>query len=615
MSTAPNLKYVSQMNISYDPAIADSSFIEVANRIKMLNKLPFYNCDINYTDDLWDFSPYKQVNVHDTCFKIRFDVNECFADAVKAYALLMLLRGHLKMQYLSNKVSIVCSFLRFQYAVGCIAIQDISLFSIQSYFDNSNQVAITTSTHTKRHLLHFLRDYSTLISPYTLDPEIISYLSLTNSKELNAYRESAKLPDIPDAYFNELLKVTLHVIKSNDVEDVKHHHVANLLLILMQTGIRIGELCALKTDCIKVITFNNKRMSYLRYTTWKREKGTNVTSQAEIFANDYTEFAINNLITEFADLRKRCHTDYLFIDPFKKRSYPITGNEFYGILRRYYYYINKYMQTIDLPDDVFPELRRTRVQSFIHTNDVIQRDPVLIHPVSEQYRVHVCTQLYQSGVSLEYIARYMSHLSKTMEAYYIRPKVNTQEDIDFSRTILEGIISGQLDPLGGKNSIMTRISQFIEVNNYNVNTDMNKICDELLKTVPIRQKCGGVCIKSSVLRDCSVDAATNEFYCAYNVCPNIYHFYYMIPITLKQARDLAAGLKINTANGFTRQAEKDRNMLRTLSKQKLLPELESLQKHLATEGSDAILQRYPDLADIISDFNSIYTEAQKWTRK
>lgn len=89
----------------------------------------------------------------------------------------------------------------------------------------------------------------------------------------------------------------------------------------------------------------------------------------------------------------------------------------------------------------------------------------------------------------------------------------------------------------------------------------------------------------------------------------------MIPVTLKQARDLAAGLKINTANGFLRQAEKDRNMLHTLSKQKLLPELDSLQKHLTTEGPDAILQRYPDLAGIISDLDSIYTEAQKWTKK
>lgn len=90
------------------------------------------------------------------------------------------------------------------------------------------------------------------------------------------------------------------------------------------------------------------------------------------------------------------------------------------------------------------------------------------------------------------------------------------------------------------------------------------------------KKTGGVCIKHSMLRECSKDAKTNEFYCAYGVCPNIFHFYYMADVSYRQAKELVETININKSRGLMRQVQKESHMLQTIINQKLMPELTEL---------------------------------------
>ena len=585
---------------------------ELFLRIKQQNKLPFFNCEIYFSDDVWDFSTTKKVNVPDIKFKINFrNVPDCYADAVRFYAFIELSRGSIKVQSITEQIKTIARFLRRQFALGFTLVEDITLHAVESYFQQfTSQLAFSNNADAIR---KFLIDYKTLIHPCCLDQDILDYLQYKNIDALRIEREASKLPDIPANYFNKLLDVTLQVIKSSDPDDQRFHHIANMLLLLMQTGLRIGELCALTTDCLRVIEFNGKRLVQLEYTTWKRERGTNVSSRVITSANELAEFAITNLITELHDVREKVGTSYLLVDPTKERSYPIPGELFAGKeLKMYYLYIDKYIKTVNVDEGTYPGLRRTKVTSFMGETKRY-RNLYITHPVTEQYRVHVCTELYASGVSLEYIAKYMGHLSAQMKGYYVRPKSHEQENTAYSRSVLSKIVTGDIEPLGGKESLVQKINEFIEANNFNVSTDLDVIVEELMKKVPIRQKAGGVCIKSSMLRDCSVDAETNEFYCAYNVCPNIYHFFYMADYTYQQANDLNQSIDLNTKHGFLRQAEKDRNMLRTLSKQKLIPELDSLKKYIARDGAEAVLSQYPNLLYIIHNLDTIYREAIRWT--
>ena len=124
----------------------------------------------------------------------------------------------------------------------------------------------------------------------------------------------------------------------------------------------------------------------------------------------------------------------------------------------------------------------------------------------------------------------MSHLTSSMVRYHILPKSSPQEDMEFSLKTLQEVVSGKTKILGDNKGLSDNINEFINANHFNVATDLDEICKALANKIPIRQKTGGVCIKSSQLRECSMDAKTNEFYCAYGVCPNIVHFYYYADI-------------------------------------------------------------------------------------
>lgn len=208
----------------------------------------------------------------------------------------------------------------------------------------------------------------------------------------------------------------------------------------------------------------------------------------------------------------------------------------------------------------------------------------------------------------------MGHLVSQMEGYYVRPKENQiQEDIDFSKKVIEDIVTGNTTLLGpSANEFSDTLKKFLSDNNYSTATDVQEIVANLSKTIPIRNKTGGVCIKSSPLRECSKDALTNELYCAYGVCPNIFHFFYMAELSYRQGKELITTINLNMERGHKKQAQKEINMLATIVNQKLIPELDDLKKEIDKKGIETILYQYPDLSDIIENFKTIYGEVLQW---
>ena len=180
---------------------------------------------------------------------------------------------------------------------------------------------------------------------------------------------------------------------------------------------------------------------------------------------------------------------------------------------------------------------------------------------------------------------------------------------------MQEVVSGKTKILGDNKGLSDNINEFINANHFNVATDLDEICKILAKKIPIRQKTGGVCIKSSQLRECSMDAKTNEFYCAYGVCPNIVHFYYYADITYRQCKELQETININRARGHMRQVEKETNMLYNIAKTRLLPELEDLKSVIERDGFESVYEMHPEVQPIVENMDTIEKEAITWSTK
>ena len=198
------------------------------------------------------------------------------------------------------------------------------------------------------------------------------------------------------------------------------------------------------------------------------------------------------------------------------QSFPLDSNDFARAALRLFVNFdnNGLLSTVNLSPDIYPTLHvfkngnRKISQSGQFIYEKIQ---TVTFPDTQQLRFHCCTELAEKGVPLEYIQRFMSHLTSSMVRYHILPKSSPQEDMEFSLKTLQEVVSGKTKILGDNKGLSDNINEFINANHFNVATDLDEICKALANKIPIRQKTGGVCIKSSQLRECSMDAKTMNF--------------------------------------------------------------------------------------------------------
>ena len=211
----------------------------------------------------------------------------------------------------------------------------------------------------------------------------------------------------------------------------------------------------------------------------------------------------------------------------------------------------------------------------------------------------------------------MAHLSEYMLGYYVRPKDTYQENIKYSEQVIKEITEEDLTPLGGSligEDIKNNIQKFINDNNFNVNTDIDSIMKELGDKVIIRGKTGGVCIKTSLM-PCAKDARTNEMMCAYNLCPNLFHFYYMIDVSYLNFKTLQDTYETMKNNNNIKAAQKELNKLKDLLRRRLIPELDELEKELDRKGFETIINQHPSLVEIIENKDNIREEIELWMNK
>lgn len=611
-----------ELNIEFKEADTKSFHLketeDIISRLIRINVLPFKNYTMFFNDSLWDFSSFTTLNINTSDLKFNFLlVEEEFQLEMKKYVLVKILENKVKIITIQNRFKNLKVFFNFLKKNRIYNIVDVTSNDLKEFIASRSNNSFMTIRNYKQSLKNFYEYYEANFTD-VLTTEMDDELQYENISTYYAVKEQNKTPNIPNDYFDKLISSIINVIDDSS-EPMYIRACACLILILSQTGLRISEVLSLEIDALITIEISDNRESnYLNYKTWKREKGENNYAIEKTFINELAKKAYLLLYELHADRRTQLNLPYLYMGNRrlqKLEGYPIDSKKFGRIQKDFFSYMDKYIPTLDLPLQEVTELRTVQIGTTFKKPILKYGQPAktITFPGTTQYRVHVCTDLYNKGVPLKYIQKFMGHLSSEMEGYYVRPKNQTQENIEFSQKTLSDLITGKLTLLGSNSKdITSKIKDFISNNNFKVQKDLNAIVDSLMGKIPIRQKIGGVCIKASMLRDCSIDAKTNEFYCAYGVCPNVFHFFYNIDISYRKATELLYSIKLNTDNRFKKQAQKDKNMLHTVIIKQLEPELIELKNELKKRSVDEIYIEYPNIVHIVENLDKVKLEVAEW---
>jgi hypothetical protein len=238
-------------------------------------------------------------------------------------------------------------------------------------------------------------------------------------------------------------------------------------------------------------------------------------------------------------------------------------------------------------------------------------------PLLKQFRVYFDSELKARGYNEYARAKLLGHTDEKMLDYYGREAGPAEEDINYAKFLVKGIINDEnLRILGPKGDKYTkRINNFIDRKTIHVESDIDKIINEVLENVPIRMKLGGCCIKPYNTAVCNIDENTDELLCSYGICSNQCHCFFDCIYHYKRFQEAIKIINHNKTLRLEKMAQKELYKLQANINDKLLPEFIELQRMINIEGKSVIKEKYPDLVYIINNEKIIMEDIEKWKNK
>ena len=438
-------------------------------------------------------------------------------------------------------------------------------------------------------------------------PLLIDLQELDNKQEkakIAEKRDDTRLPNIPEKVAQEIRTTALKVMRDESVE-YRFRLVACAIIMLFRLGVRIDDLMDFRTDDLKKDATEVKgyKISYITYFIHKLTRHNGEAFNHTIFASSDCVEAFETMIN-IRQTQSAANTDYLFV--YKDKS--ITKQKFtQGFYPLYMYTFHPDICNTDKYKDVFTPNSSSQIPP--------AKGHTLYFPETRQYRVYLCTELYAKGVSRNFVEEHLKHLSVSMANYYNRPEDKLPEYITYAENVLETMIVEKVNPIGlAGQQIRQNIEQFLQKNEFNVKKDFGTIMDVLGDKVSIRAKTGGFCFKTSLV-PCAQEAGTNKMLCAYNLCPNVYSFYYMVDYSYSEFKGHIEAYEQNFFKGLKNSAQKELYEIQSLILRALEPQIRQLEEEIQKYGFKTIIEKHPNVIEIAKDLENIKKEIKEWKIK
>jgi integrase len=591
--------------------------------LKKLDKLPIGSGsgEIYFSNDLWDFNSVtlKRVPKRKSEFKFA-EVDNEFKEQIKFFILFKVWEEKEKIQSIYRVLGQIKDFLSYLVSNDIYSLDYVSLQTVKTYVETKEHLEPGTIQMYKYAINEFFQFYSNNYKKIDWI-EINKFLTNIDSHAIAAQRENNKWDTISEDYFNRMIGCLVKVMDDANAP-IDDRGISSMTIILSQTGLRNGELCDSSVGSLKSMSILNgtEKAFYMKYTTTKGVKGNGNYKEVNTIMTDLACRAYYTLEKIYDCRRKNLNTNLLFV-PLKARTVPVTENTLTRMLTAISLKHANEIGCINI-QDVHPKLQHQNIGklmerkavSQIYFEDLKPTDIISI-PRPHQFRVKLCTDLINQNVPLLYVQRHMNHLTKEITEGYYRKEKNLEKEREFSESVMKMLVTGETDIMGdGKDALMLRINEYIKYSKLNVATDLEEIINGLTKKMPIRAKSGGICVKSGPIRECNKSDSTDSFYCAYGMCINLFHSFFMIDINYDKYSTLLKTIKYNQDKGFKKAAEKEMNKLKMIVEKYLIPELDELEKETKIKGEVTVKGKYPQVSFFIDNFKQVYEEVTEWIK-
>lgn len=596
-----------------------------------VNALVFDGC--KFHDSVWDFSKYNVLQITKGFFIYDF---KKIQPQYRNYAkVLMLYQWYVEGQRPStsknqfNKIVTFCNFLKEKHVYSP---KFISVNIVKEFFDKQTcrEKGLAILKTKIRYFLMEIEARNEDVSYRAIYDEILNVVDL---KLIRAESEGGKIPLIPDNTFKKIVSLGLKDIYNTEL-DILSRMAACMVIILSETGMRIGEFALLQINQLEELKLNDEYevFHYLHFKTYKTT-GTRNWIWTKTFMTEKAVLAYKTLENLLNSCRK---TKYLYVSHFGKKY--CSHRTFKLHMRKFFI---KHQDELDFGTMSKEELEHfsciTIDENFIKKNAGIKVSDIgkqFFYTTQHQYRVTVCNKLVIKK-SLDWVRRHMNHITPLMTEHYIRKaemrrKQRNQVEIDVLQKRANNT-GGQLEiSIDTDNEIVKRelsieelrqaykdINAFLEKKKLNLFKDIKEILAYMKNRATILVETEeGLCARTAFDKLCKRQEYISSVNDLYYIGPQIIAIEEM-EFTYKRFKEKTQVIKHNEKmfkenSKYKTELERERKSMEKYVEKKVFPEIMALGRAIEEKGEDSVIEKHPNLKSIILNYTKIKDEILKW---
>ncbi len=587
------------------PASERDDYISSTLAIYRLNSLDSVESKIDFRSDVWDFRPFLQRGEKAPNPVLHFeDVPEDMRLYLKFFIKYFRHKENLKVYTTYQRFAAIKSVFKGVFRSNpSVSFDGITTRMVLDEIESRNLSAY--SAHGYYYAVSEFYDYLMRVCmiPLLVD---LNDLREEDSKAISkSQKDDRRLPNIPKEVAFAIRKNALEVMEDGRAE-YRYRVVACALIMLFNLGVRIEDVLDFRVgDLQKEATeVKGYKMSYITYFVNKLSRHGSKAVGHTIYASAECVKAFETMLEIRQTKPYSQKTDCLFVNDSNVLSRHVFSNNWYPL---YMYIYHQSICATNAYSDVFSPHSSCR-------SPLVKVKP-LYFPDTRQYRVWLCTDLYARGVSWAFVEEHLKHLSHAMINYYNRPEERSLEYIEFAENVFKTMLVENVSPIGILgDQIRENINDFLKKKEFNLATDWDSIMDIIGDKVSIRAKMGGFCFKTSLV-PCAQEKGTDPLLCAYNLCPNVYSFYYNVDHTYFEFRTHVEAFEQNCMKGLIHAAQKELVDIHGLIARSLKPQIKQLEEELKKMGFKSMAEEHPNVIDIVKDLSNIKKQIKEWASK